>query len=137
MVSYLVIKYLTIVSILLTSIKSEPVFGKPIIPNQCGSLGQNNPMIAKDCQTFKLSTGYCCFLTITLTEINEKGDEVNVEKTACIVSPNNDPKKKAELIKKYDYLNGDVLIECPSTFISVLRSYYMLFSLFSILLMLA
>ena len=40
---------------LLLSVSAEPAFGKPIIPNECGSLGTNNPMIAKDCQTFKLS----------------------------------------------------------------------------------
>ena len=121
--------YLTLFTLLFISIKSEPEFGEPIIPNQCGSLGSNNPMIAKDCQTFKLSSGYCCFLTITFTKINEKGDEIRVERTACIISPNNNPKKKAELIKKYDYLNGDVLIECSSNFISVFQSYYILLSL--------
>lgn len=128
--------YLTIFGLLFISIKSEPDFGEPIIPNQCGSLGKNNPMIAKDCQTFKLASGYCCFLTITLTQKNEKGENIGVEKTACIISPNNNPKKKAELIKKYDYLNGDVLIECPSSFISVFQSYYMLLSLFSFILIL-
>ena len=52
---------------LLLSVSAEPAFGKPIIPNECGSLGTNNPMIAKDCQTFKLTSGYCCYLTITVT----------------------------------------------------------------------
>ena len=121
--------YLTLFTLLFISIKSEPEFGEPIIPNQCGSLGSNNPMIAKDCQTFKLSSGYCCFLTITFTQKKKKGDEIRVERTACIISPNNNPKKKAELIKKYDYLNGDVLIECSSNFISVFQSYYILLSL--------
>ena len=129
MVSYFIFPYLAIFSLFLTPINSEPAFGTPIIPNQCGSLGDNNPIIAKDCQTFKLSSGYCCFLTITFTQINEKGDEIRVERTACIISPNNNPKKKAELIKKYDYLNGDVLIECSSNFISVFQSYYILLSL--------
>lgn len=136
MVSYFLIAYLAISSLFFTSIKSEPAFGTPIIPNQCGSLGQNNPMIAKDCQTFKLASGYCCFLTITLTQLDAEGKEENVERTACIISPNNNPKKKAELIKKYDYLNGDVLIECTSSFISIYHSYYMLFALLSLVLLL-
>ena len=38
--------YLTLFTLLFISIKSEPEFGEPIIPNQCGSLGSNNPMIA-------------------------------------------------------------------------------------------
>lgn len=115
---------------LLLSVSSEPAFGTPIIPNECGSLGSNNPMIAKDCQTFKLSSGYCCYLTITVTEKDPTtGNDIDVERTACIISPNNNPKKKAELIKKYDYLNGDVLIECSSNFISVFQSYYILLSL--------
>ena len=136
MVSYFIFPYLAIFSLFLTPINSEPAFGTPIIPNQCGSLGDNNPIIAKDCQTFKLSSGYCCFLTITLTQYDAEGNEENVERTACIISPNNNPKKKAELIKKYDYLNGDVLIECQSGFISIFNSYYMLLALLSFVLLL-
>ena len=122
--------FLSFLLSLLLSVSSEPAFGTPIIPNECGSLGSNNPMIAKDCQTFKLSSGYCCYLTITVTEKDPTtGNDIDVERTACIISPNNNPKKKAELIKKYDYLNGDVLIECSSNFISVFQSYYILLSL--------
>ena len=128
--------YLTLFTLLFISIKSEPEFGEPIIPNQCGSLGSNNPMIAKDCQTFKLSSGYCCFLTITFTQINEKGDEIRVERTACIISPNNNPKKKAELINKFSYLNGDVLIECSTSIISIMNSYYMIVSMAALFLLL-
>lgn len=93
-------------------------FGTPIIPNECGSLGTNNPVEAKDCQTFKLTTGYCCYLTVT---------QDTIARTACIISPNNNPKKKAELINKYSYLNGDILIECPGNVLSFTQSYYMIF----------
>ena len=93
-------------------------------------------MIAKDCQTFKLSSGYCCFLTITFTQTNEKGDEIRVERTACIISPNNNPKKKAELINKFSYLNGAVLIECSTSIISIMNSYYMIVSMAALFLLL-
>ena len=39
----------------------------------------------------------------------------------------NNPKKKAELINKYSYLNGDILIECPGNVLSFTQSYYMIF----------
>ena len=122
---------------LLLSVSSEPAFGTPIIPNECGSLGSNNPMIAKDCQTFKLSSGYCCYLTITVTEKDPAtGNDINVERTACIISPNNNPKKKAELINKFSYLNGDVLIECSTSILSLMNSYYMIVSMAALLLLL-
>lgn len=101
-------------------------FGTPIIPNECGSLGSNNPVQAKDCQTFKLSTGYCCYLTVT---------KESKAYTACITSPNNNPKKKAELINQYSYLSGDILIECPGNFLSFTQSYYMIFMLFFLIFM--
>lgn len=122
---------------LLLSVSSEPAFGTPIIPNECGSLGSNNPMIAKDCQTFKLSSGYCCYLTITVTEKDPTtGNDIDVERTACIISPNNNPKKKAELINKFSYLNGDVLIECSTSIISIMNSYYMIVSMAALFLLL-
>ena len=96
----------------------------PIIPNQCGSLGDNEPLQARDCQVFTLNQGYCCYLTITKNEGEEK-----IRRSACIVSPNNNPKKKAELINSYSYLEGDVLIECSGNNRSVLYSYYWLISL--------
>lgn len=96
----------------------------PIIPNQCGSLGDNEPLQARDCQVFTLSKGYCCYLTITKNE----GEET-IQRSACIVSPNNNPKKKAELINSYSYLEGDVLIECEGNYKRVLYSYYWLISL--------
>ena len=122
---------------LLLSVSSEPAFGTPIIPNECGSLGSNNPMIAKDCQTFKLSSGYCCYLTITVTEKDPTtGNDIDVERTACIISPNNNPKKKAELINKFSYLNGDVLIECSTSIISIMNSDYMRVSMAALFLLL-
>ena len=122
---------------LLLSVSSEPAFGTPIIPNECGSLGSYNPMIAKDCQTFKLSSGYCCYLTITVTEKDPTtGNDIDVERTACIISPNNNPKKKAELINKFSYLNGDVLIECSTSIISIMNSYYMIVSMAALFLLL-
>ena len=122
---------------LLLSVSSEPAFGTPIIPNECGSLGSNNPMIAKDCQTFKLSSGYCCYLTITVTEKDPTtGNDIDVERTACIISPNNNPKKKAELINKFSYLNGDALIECSTSIISIMNSYYMIVSMAALFLLL-
>ena len=122
---------------LLLSVSSEPAFGTPIIPNECGSLGSNNPMIAKDCQPFKLSSGYCCYLTITVTEKDPTtANDIDVERTACIISPNNNPKKKAELINKFSYLNGDVLIECSTSIISIMNSYYMIVSMAALFLLL-
>lgn len=101
-------------------------FGTPIITNECGSLGINNPVEAKDCQTFKLTTGYCCYLTVT---------KDSKSSTACIISPNNNPKKKAELINQYSYLDGDILIECPGNILSFTQSYYMIFMFFFIIFM--
>ena len=129
--------FLSFLLSLLLSVSSEPAFGTPIIPNECGSLGSNNPMIAKDCQTFKLSSGYCCYLTITVTEKDPTtGNDIDVERTACIISPNNNPKKKAELINKFSYLNGDVLIECSTSIISIMNSYYMIVSMAALFLLL-
>lgn len=54
--------------LLLSFISSVPAYGTPIITNECGTLGSNNPIESKDCQTFKLTTGYCCYLTITVTD---------------------------------------------------------------------
>ena len=97
-----------------------------IVPNECSSLGRNNPLRLLDCSIFQLNKGLCCLLTITHYEMECDEDGVcgNVEyfRTACIVLAKKDSKLINETSMKYKYL-GDVLIECSQNYIK----YYLLF----------
>ena len=70
--------------------------GVAVIPNECSTLGANNPLIKLDCSIFKLSKGMCCLLTITTSdeETDEDGVTSIVEyyKTACIIMQKLDAK---------------------------------------------
>ena len=62
--------------------------GKSVVPNQCSSLGENNPLRLLDCSIFQLDKGMCCLLTITKTKLDQDSDLVENEEyfeTACIV----------------------------------------------------
>ena len=90
--------------------------GKSVVPNECSSLGINNPLRLLDCSIFKLDKGLCCLLTITtIDNETECEDELcsheEIFKTACIVLPKKDSKIINETSMKYKSL-GDVLIEC-------------------------
>ena len=94
--------------------------GKSVVPNQCSSLGDNNPLRLLDCSIFKLDKGMCCLLTITKTNKDfEDGVLSNEEyyQTACIVLE----KINADIINsttiQYKQLGGDVLIECSQKYI--------------------
>ena len=109
--------------------------GKAVVPNECSSLGTNNPLRLLDCSIFKLDKGLCCLLTITTID-NETDceDELcsheEIFKTACIVLPKKDSKIINETSMKYKSL-GDVLIECSqnnidNSFIYIVLIYFIL-----------
>ena len=100
--------------------------GKSVVPNQCSSLGNNNPLRLLDCSIFKLDKGMCCLLTITKTNKDfEDGVLSNEEyyQTACIVLE----KINADIINsttiQYKQLGGDVLIECSQKYIKKFFTY--------------
>jgi hypothetical protein len=78
------------------------------VPNECSSLGGNNPLQTKDCQIYKFTKKYCCMLTITF---KDKDDEV---RTSCIIldSISNDAKSKRRNEYNKTFTNVDILIEC-------------------------
>ena len=96
--------------------------GQAIVPNECSSLGLNNPLRLLDCSIFKLEKGLCCLLTITIKEnmTDCDGEDVcqteEIFKTACIVLSKKDSKIINETSSKYKSL-GDVLIECSQDYI--------------------
>ena len=96
--------------------------GKAVVPNECSSLGLNNPLRLLDCSIFKLEKGLCCLLTIT-TKDNETEceDEVcqhdEIFRTACIILEKKDSKIINQTSVKYRTY-GDVLIECSQDYIT-------------------
>ena len=97
------------------------VIGESIVPNQCSSLGKNNPLRLLDCSIFQLDKGMCCLLTITNTvkEIDEDGVEGQKEyyETACIVLERIDAQIINSTTAQYKNLGQDVLIECSQLYI--------------------
>ena len=88
------------------------------VPNECSSLGGNNPLIAKDCQVYEFTKKYCCMLSITYKH-EDSDDEV---KTSCIKLDSISNSAKTDRVNYYkkvfsDY-NIDVLIECYGRFIT-------------------
>jgi hypothetical protein len=86
------------------------------VPNECSSLGGNNPLIAKDCQVYEFTKKYCCMLTITY----KSDDSDDVVKTSCIKLDSISNSAKSERVKFYknNSTNIDVLIECYGNFIN-------------------
>ena len=108
---------------------------KSVVPNQCSSLGNNNPLRLLDCSIFKLEKGMCCLLTITKTSKDFEDGVVSNEEyyqTACIVLE----KINADIINsttiQYKQLGGDVLIECSQKYIK--KFFIYMTAIFSILL---
>ena len=104
--------------------------GQSVVPNQCSSLGKNNPLRLLDCSIFQLPKGMCCLLTITKTKIDIDADGVEgpVEyyETACIVLEKIDAQIINSTTTQYKNLGGDVLIECSQLYID---KYYILITL--------
>ena len=96
--------------------------GKSVVPNQCSTLGTNNPLRLLDCSIFTLSKGMCCLLTITNTkkDIDADGVESMVEyfETACIILEKIDAQIINKTTNDYKYLGGDVLIECSQEYLN-------------------
>ena len=108
--------------------------GKAIVPNQCSSLGENNPLRLIDCSIFKLDKGMCCLLTITNKV--QKIDEDNVKyleevyDTACIILEKIDAQVINSTTLQYKSYGDDVLIECSQFFLkSFIYLFYFLFFL--------
>ena len=98
----------------------EVIVGKSVVANECGSLGQNNPLRLLDCSIFKLDKGMCCLLTITKSRSAEEEGVVQSEEyyeTACIVLQRIDAQIINTTSIQYKYLGGDVLIECYQLYI--------------------
>ena len=103
-------------------VKSSTVtIGTAIVPNECSTLGSNNPLRLLDCSIFQLSDGMCCLLTITTTDEETDDDGVTsmVEhyRTACIILPKINAKIINQTTLEYKYL-GDVLIECSQKYLN-------------------
>ena len=88
------------------------------VPNECSSLGGNNPLIAKDCQVYEFTKKYCCMLTITY----KSDDSDDVVKTSCIKLDSISNSAKTTRVNYYKELFSnysiDVLIECYGRFIT-------------------
>ena len=88
------------------------------VPNECSSLGGNNPLIAKDCQVYEFTKKYCCMLSITYKH-EDSDDEV---KTSCIKLDSISNSAKTTRVNYYKELFSnysiDVLIECYGRFIT-------------------
>ena len=100
---------------------AEVIVGKSVVANECGSLGQNNPLRLLDCSIFKLDKGMCCLLTITKTKKSEEEGVVQTEEyyeTACIILERIDAQVINATSREYNYLGGDVLIECSQLYIN-------------------
>ena len=112
---------LLILIILNAKIKTAAIKpGKSVVPNECGSLGQNNPLRLLDCSIFKLDKGMCCLLTITKTSSDEDDGVLSQEEyfqTACIVLQKINAQIINETTQEYKSLGGDVLIECSQLYL--------------------
>ena len=110
--------------------------GKSVVPNQCSSLGENNPLRLLDCSIFQLEKGMCCLLTITKTktDIDDDGVEGKVEyyETACIILEKIDAQIINQTTTQYKNLGGDVLIECSQIYIH--KSFILIALIFAFLL---
>ena len=111
-----------------------------VVPNQCSSLGKNNPLRLLDCSIFQLNKGLCCLLTITYTKNQSECDEDNdlctyeeYSRTACIILPEKDSKIINQTSEHYKNLLGqkNVLIECSQKYI---YKYFILINIFAFLL---
>ena len=111
---------------------------KSVVPNECSSLGINNPLRLLDCSIFKLDKGLCCLLTITnsnVTDIDIEDDVLQHEeifRTACIILPKKDSKIINETSMRYKNL-GEVLIECSQDYINNTKNMIFVSLLFFIL----
>ena len=106
--------------------------GESIVPNQCSSLGKNNPLRLIDCSIFKLDKGMCCLLTITtkIPKLDEEGVRYfeEVYDTACIILEKIDAQVINATTIQYKSLGDDVLIECSQFYLySFINLFYLLF----------
>ena len=91
---------------------SEVEIGKAVVPNECSSLGENNPLRLIDCSIFKLNKGMCCLLTISTNDTDK------IDRTACIVLEKFDAGIINSTSRKYKEMGiGDALIECKNFYI--------------------
>ena len=127
---------LLILIILNAKIKTAAIKpGKSVVPNECGSLGQNNPLSLLDCSIFKLDKGMCCLLTITKTRTDEVDGVLSKEEyyeTACIILQKINAQIINETTQEFKSLGGDVLIECSQLYIY--KSFILISIILSILL---
>ena len=99
--------------------------GESIIPNQCSSLGKNNPLETEECTMFDTREERCCMLSVTKEVEEEEEDSVviniiKVSRTACIILKKGEKLKDSR--KKYKESlsdsSSDVMIECGGRWMS-------------------
>lgn len=96
----------------------EILIGKPIVPNQCGPLGQNNPVKLNDCSIHSKKNANCCLLTTFEDKFIEDQDGEQffqrLSETACIVLEKSDSKTITKVRKGFrDALDiPDLTLEC-------------------------
>jgi len=93
----------------------------PVIPNECSSLGNNNPLNVMDCKifTFPNNKKWCCYFTVTNTtsyidEDNMTTEIIKTKGTACVVLDKiSSAAKRKKLNVIRTQISGDrMLIQC-------------------------
>jgi hypothetical protein len=111
-----------LIILLLDFIFSDP----PVIPNECSSLGNNNPLKAMDCKVFKFENNkqWCCYFTVTNTTSFVDEDTMTTEYikskgTACVVLNSITSKEKSKKLEEIQKnITGDrMLIQCNCDYI--------------------
>ena len=89
------------------------------VPNECSSLGGNNPLIAKDCQVYEFTKKYCCMLSITYKH-EDSDDEV---KTSCIKLDSISNSAKTDRVNYYKKVFSDYNIDASGIEFVILHPY--------------
>ena len=100
----------------------------PVIPNECSSLGNNNPLNVMDCKifTFPNNKQWCCYFTVTNTTSFVDEDTMTTEfiktkGTACVVLDKISSAAKREKLEVIrTQISGDrMLIQCGSFYLEM------------------
>ena len=108
----------------------------PVIPNECSSLGNNNPLNSMDCKIFKFENNkkWCCYFTVTNTTSFVDEDTMTTEYikskgTACVVLNSITSKEKSEKLKEIQKkIAGDrMLIQCNCYYVNFKKILFLMF----------
>ena len=106
----------------------------PVIPNECSSLGNNNPLNVMDCKifTFPNNKQWCCYFTVTNTtsyidEDTMTTEYIKTKGTACVVLDkitSAAKREKLDIIRQK--ISGDrMLIQCGSFYYRLKILFYL------------